>query len=143
MHRLGIVCAGGEQLPGEHEGSKPRQTHQQHDRGLPETREFDEYKDALPALTHGEVSGKPWGDERRVGRKVPSGHELNGGEVEGKEGRSHGGGLLLVAEERQPSSCSPTDIEETPIYAVNSELLCHVTLIYKYKIIKVILIWMR
>ena len=35
---------------------EPRQTHQQHDRGLPKTRVFDEYKDALPVLTHGEVS---------------------------------------------------------------------------------------
>ena len=30
---------------------------------------------------------------------------------------------------RQPSSCSHTGIEETAIYAVKSELCCHVTLI--------------
>ncbi|QQP48991.1 Uncharacterized protein FKW44_009491, partial [Caligus rogercresseyi] len=36
---------------------------------------------------------------------------------------SHDGGLLLVAEARQHSSCSHTGIEETTIYAVNLELL--------------------
>jgi hypothetical protein len=50
-------------------------------------------------------------------------------------GRSHDGGLLLVLEERQPSSCSHTGIEETAIYAVNSELWCHVTLISKHNIL--------
>ncbi|QQP49098.1 Hypothetical protein FKW44_009627 [Caligus rogercresseyi] len=41
VYPLEIVCAGGEQLPGEHECS--------------EQQVFDEYKDVLPILKHGDV----------------------------------------------------------------------------------------
>lgn len=39
---------------------------------------------------------------------------------------------MLVTVERQPNSCSHTQIEGTTIYPVNSERLCHVRLMYMY-----------
>ncbi|QQP48679.1 Uncharacterized protein FKW44_009061 [Caligus rogercresseyi] len=53
------------------------------------TRVFDEYKDALPVLTHGE--GERFHQDMRQMEE------------------SHDGGLLLVAEVRQHSSCSHTE----------------------------------
>ena len=57
----------------------------------------------------------------------------NGGEIPGKVGRNHDDPLLLVAKERQTSCCSDTEIEETPIYAVNSKIFCHVMLIQIFR----------
>ena len=51
-----LIQASSEQLSGEHKDRKPRHTRQQHDRGLPKIRVFDEYKDPLPVLTHIKVS---------------------------------------------------------------------------------------
>ena len=115
-------------LLGNYECSKPRHTHQQHDRRFPKTWLVDQYKDTFPVLTHGEVSWKPWGNERQAGKKAPSGHAPNEGYVTGKLGYSQDSGLLLTDEERQPSSCLDTEIKETLIYPVKFKILCHVTL---------------
>ncbi|QQP54282.1 Uncharacterized protein FKW44_007063, partial [Caligus rogercresseyi] len=101
VRRVEIVCAGGEQLLGEHEGSNHARLISTMIEAFQNSGKFPENLGAMS-------------DEQEKGSIRTC---ANGGEVPGEVGRSHDGGLLLVAEARQHSICSHTGIEETPIYA--------------------------